>query len=186
MVAAQFGEAALASLTSEADLHDAAKDAVKKARRAAMQEREPWPGAKGEDLEDVAMALAETFRAFGGCTLTHDTKAILREATEALTSCDLLEPGYRDMMRGTFGAMFPAENAGTGAGGGFGGGQHAGVFGGGPQEAEEGESQQHSLFVYTRVWACSIRLRTTSNTISPTPIVLHASHLPSILIPSLS
>ena len=34
-----------------------------------MQGLEPWPGAKVEDLDDVAMMLCEGFKAFGTCTL---------------------------------------------------------------------------------------------------------------------
>ena len=35
----------------------------------AMQGTEPWPGAKVEELEDVAMTLCEGFKAYGGCML---------------------------------------------------------------------------------------------------------------------
>jgi hypothetical protein len=126
-VAAQFGDAR-ALLAGESDVHDAVKDALKKARRAAMQEHEPWPGARGEDLEDVAMALAEVFRSYGSVSLPGEVKALLRDASLALTDTDLLEPSYREMMRTTFTAMFPPEGAGGAAAsphgydGGFGGG----------------------------------------------------------------
>jgi len=107
---------ALGSLQA-GDVHSAAAAAVRSTRAAAIQAAAPWPGAKVEDLEEVAMALCEALRAYGSVIVSGEVKGMVREAGARLTRTDLLEGSYRDMMRGTLAALFPVEAvAGTSLG----------------------------------------------------------------------
>jgi hypothetical protein len=91
------------------DVHSAAAQAARQARAAAVQAHEPWPKAKLEDLEEVAMAVCEVFRSFGTCVLSPDIKGIARETAMKLLRTDILDATYRDVMLSTIDTLFPAE-----------------------------------------------------------------------------
>jgi len=91
------------------DVHSAAAVAAQRARAAAMQGAEPWPGALPEEFEDVAMALCENFKAMGSLSISRESKAVVRGALIDMLETDLLEPNYHHLLENAVTALFPPE-----------------------------------------------------------------------------
>jgi hypothetical protein len=110
--AAKAGAAAMADFCktvgdiAPGDVHSAAAQAARAARAAAIQAAEPWPGALPSDLEEVAMVLCEALRAYGSVVLPTEVSGLIRASTKEFLATDLLDPGYRAVMAGTFETLF--------------------------------------------------------------------------------
>lgn len=155
--AAEAGSAAMRELAEQlggsgldqSDIHSAAASAVRKVRDAAIQESAPWPGCKGEDLEETGMSLCECYRAYGSVVIGPETAAMIRESAARLLKADILDPSYKETMRSMLISMFaPTPSMGGAGGGGHTGGMeaYAGVAGseGGHEAAMYGEHAQHA------------------------------------------
>ena len=176
--AASAGAEAMKSLSDalgavdDRDVHSAAATALRRSRAAAIQEHAPWPGATLEDMEETAMALCETLRAYGSLLLARDTKGMIRDACAQLVRADLglLEPSYRDVMRASFASLFPADVLPAHSAGVAGHGEWEGHGGGGAESFAGVDAELAAEFAAAREAGGGL----------PSPAGWHAEHAAAI------